>query len=233
MPDGRRARIRNPAGWMDKPYVCLSVSCGQPAHEGADFRAALEAAAASKRPIVIDLSDSLQAHNFVAAGMPETIAFAKARRAGTAWIRRNGAAVAAQGGAILRWDTWRQEPAYRPLHAALVDLYGAGGVFAAAVDQDIKTFLHRRPEATPLMAARSWEFIIEEAAGEILLARQYPCARLYPGRELATLTALRTGQVAGAPAGLERSAYYRFTLESMPARPAQSDQHRSRDLVPA
>jgi hypothetical protein len=65
---GRRARIRNPTGWMDKPYMCLSVSCGQDYHEGADFRAALAAVAASGKPIIVDLSDSLQAHNLVAAG---------------------------------------------------------------------------------------------------------------------------------------------------------------------
>jgi hypothetical protein len=94
--------------------------------------------------------------------------------------------------------------------------YRPGEAFAAAVDADIRTFLNRRSEATPLLAARSWEFILEEAAGEILLARHYPCARFYPGRERATLTALRRG-VAGAPKGLERSAYYRLTLETAPA----------------
>jgi len=46
------------------------------------------------------------------------------------------------------------------------------------------------------------------------LARRYPCARFYPGRELASLTAPRRGEVAGAPGGLERFAYYRLTLET-------------------
>jgi hypothetical protein len=55
------------------------------------------------------------------------------------------------------------------------------------------------------VAARSWEFILEEAGGEILLARRYPCARLYPDRELEALAMLRRSKIAGAPAGLERS----------------------------
>ncbi len=213
----RRARIRNPEGWMDKPWVCLSVSCGQDYHEGADLAAALKAVAASGKPLLVDLSDSLQAHNLVALGMDEAAARVTARRDGAEWIRRNGAAVAAHGGRILRWDLWLDDTAFKPVHTALVDLYMRSGMFAAVVDQDIRVFLNRRTEATPLMAARSWEFIMEEAAGEILLARRYPCARLYPGRELATLTALRTGQVPDAPSGLEQSAYYRFTLETPPA----------------
>ena len=79
----RRARIRNPSGWMDRPYVCLSVSCGQDYHEGADFEAALRTVAASRKPLVIDLSDSLQAHNLVAQGMDEAMARTVTRQAGT------------------------------------------------------------------------------------------------------------------------------------------------------
>lgn len=210
----RRARIRKRSGWSDKPFMCLSVSCGQDYHEGEDFRAALAAVAASGKPVIVDLSDSLQAHNLVAAGLGEGEARALARRRGREWIARNGATAAAYGADIVRWDQWRAHPDFEGVQRALVDLYRPGEVFAVAVDADIRTFLNRRSEATPLMAARSWAFIIEEAAGEILLARRYPCARFYPGRELATLAALRRGEVAGAPCGLERSAYYRLTLET-------------------
>ena len=62
-------------------------------------------------------------------------------QAGADWIRRDGAAVAAHGGRILRWDYWRQHPSFKPVHSALVDLYRRWGVFAEGVDQDAPMFL--------------------------------------------------------------------------------------------
>lgn len=207
----RRVRIRKPSGWTEQPFICLSVSCGRSYHEGTDFRAVLAAVAASGKPLIVDLSDTLQAHNLVAVGMNLGAARALARERGTGWIVRNGAAVAGASGAIVRWDEWRTDPEFAGVERALTGLYTRSGVFAAAVDRDVRTFLGRRGEAAPLMAACSWQFILEDAAGEILLARRYPCARLYPGRELTTLAALRNGEIPGAPSGLERSRYYRLT----------------------
>jgi hypothetical protein len=85
-------------------------------------RAALDAVAASGKPVVIDLSDSLQAHNLVAVGMDEGTARAVPSERGANWIKRNGAAVAAYGGEILRWERWRGDPEFKSVHGALVGL---------------------------------------------------------------------------------------------------------------
>lgn len=149
----------------------------------------------------------------MAEGINESLAYIEARRAGDEWLERNHRA--ADGCTILRWCHWLTHADYVAVRQDLASLYEHDELFGATVNEDVERFLARRAKETPQMAACSRNFILEEAAGEILLAREYPCSRLYPGRELETLRVLRTRLVPNAPDGLERTAYYRFTLETV------------------
>ncbi len=82
----KRIRIRKSSGWKESDYVCLSISCGKKYHDNENLLAALDAAKQSGKPVIIDLSDSLQRYNFMACGLSSEQARYLANRQGNAWL---------------------------------------------------------------------------------------------------------------------------------------------------
>lgn len=208
----QKIRIRHPLGWTDKPSVCLSISCGMAYHEGDAFQAAMDSARTSGKQILVDLSDTLQRHNFIAQGCLPERAMEITRRIGDEWLERNAEQL--KNATVLRWDRWLTHPDFKSIHSQLVQLDRTCELFSSTITDDIERFVKRQANQTALTRQCSRDFILEEAAGEILLAREFSCSRLYPGKELDTLRILRTLLVPNSPKGLERSSYYRFTIET-------------------
>jgi hypothetical protein len=208
----RRARIRNPLGWKDSDYICLSVSCGKRYHDGNDFLAILDVAKESGKPIIVDLSDSLQRYNLMACGFSQEKSHELANRQGSLWIEKQAKHLGDVQ--VIRWDHWLRHPQFCSVRSALSQISKKNGALLQALTSDVSNFTSRQRFLAPNTAYYSQKFILEEAAAEILLGRAFPCSRLYPGNELETLRVIREGLVPEAPQGLQNTKYYKFTLET-------------------
>jgi len=215
----RRARICGSV-WKDYPLLCLAVSVGKAAHEGEDLAAAVAMLAATGKPCLIRLSDTLQRHNLMAGGMGADESWITSRQKGDDWLERNSRLFKALASPpiIVRWDQVLKDPEFSDVHTAFVHLAQDHNPFAAALQSDVDRFLARRPSASreeaTIIAACSRAFLLEEVAGQTILGRHYSYARFYPGKALEVLQVVRDGKIHDAPKGLENTAFVRFQLNS-------------------
>jgi tRNA-dependent cyclodipeptide synthase len=225
MTEGYRARPRNAPDLANYQTAVLAISVDAPAHEGAKLGAAVNFIRGHFAQTVVDVSDTLQRWNhFGMSGMSMEYAAGLAERRGTAWIGRNEELLATLPGParIVRWNYWLEHPDFAATRDRFEALYQTSPVFQQAVERDAAAFIARRtvPSAAQRdrMLDNSRNFIVEEAAAHTLLAREFgPLAKIYPGHSLETLALLRARAVPGAPGGMEREYYVRFTLDRVGA----------------
>ena len=204
-----KAQMRNVPDWRDFSCAILSISVGAPYCEEDKLRAAIDLVNRRFASCVIDLGDSLQRHNMMAAGMCEAEALIVSHRAGDEWLYRNRFAINSLTipRQLVRWDHWRQHPEYAYTRRCVDFAYKANRGFQQAVELDINGFLSRRSANDCLdrqwFAAHSRDYLLEEAAGNSLLERAFPGVVLYPARELHSLALIRTGAVPEIPAGMQ------------------------------
>ncbi len=215
----RRARIRGSL-WQDYQTLCLAISVGKPVHEGDDLAAAIEMIAEIGRPCVIRLSDTLQRHNYMADGLGVMDAWQKARDSGTTWIDRNAFLLNKLpfSPIIARWDSVISLPDFEEVHSSFCRIAKTNPIYSAALDRDINAFISRRvfssTEERNIVANRSKAFLLEEAAGQTILGRQYNYACFYPGKSPEVLDLARSRAIDELPNGLENTAFIRFSLET-------------------
>jgi len=218
-PSYRRAHIRGSA-WKSYPSVCLAVSVGKAVHEGTDLEAAINMLVATQKPCVIRVSDTLQRHNLMAAGMDVRAARQRSHDMGDEWLERNAHLFArfALPPIVVRWDDVINHSDFDAVHTAFILLSKRQGMFSEALSRDVNLFLSRRSnlshEEMIIAEECSRGFLLEELAGQTLLGRRYSYARFYPGKPAEVLELVRDGKINEAPRGLENTAFVRFSLKT-------------------
>jgi len=151
--------------------LCLAISVGEPAHEGADLAAAVEMIENTGKPCVIRLSDTLQRHNYMAAGAGVREAWDMSRKAGDEWLARNIAVLnrLSHKPEIVRWDSVLKHPDFDGVHYSFIRLSETNAIVAEALARDVETFLAKRQfgsnEERAIYEKCSRAFLLEETAG--------------------------------------------------------------------
>lgn len=206
-----KAKINN-AVWRQYPAICLGISVGKPAFEGASMLAILDCAERTGKPVIIRVSDTLQRHNIAAQGIDMPTATKLSADAGDAWLDQFGKHALAIPNIqkIIRWNELLYHPQFETTHTQLVRAETVNPIFRDALRQDIDRFAVKQGDdivQATLRAAHSRAFLLEEAAGFILFGKQHASVRLYPGRETESLRVIRLGLVPEAPKGLENTGF--------------------------
>jgi len=218
-PMNKKIRVKGQK-WREHEYLCLGISLGKEAHEGANLRAALRWIANTGKPCIIDLSDTLQRHNFVADGMSEEEAFRFTRQRGDDWLERNKDSISLLpcSPIIVRWNDLLFLEEFFLVQAEFLKLAQTDQQLKSSIEEDVRSFCDRRANLSSEERARfekcSKDFILEEMAGHTLLSRQYDYAVLYPSCGLKSLKLLREGKIDGAPMGMQRIYKARFSIET-------------------
>ncbi len=194
----------------------LSISIGQQRHEGERLASMIRWINLHFKQCYIDLSDSLQRYNHIAAGLSEEDAWRRSLQDGLDWMERNQAALETLSipYKVFHWDSWLKDAEFPPVRDMVQKIYADGDLFRDAVIEDAEEFVQRsadREYSTRALTC-SISYILEELAVFTLMGKKLDATRVYPGRELKSAKILRA-----RPDMPQMNYYTRINLESRAA----------------
>ena len=210
-----KIRVKNCPEWKDRNVCSVEISVGNENQEGDKLRSLLEWVNENFDSCIINVADTLQRHNAIGEGMPKGMATFHTLVEGAKYIARNADSFAALKipHQIIRWNEWLNHPDFEKTHYNIQAYYLNNPVFAELVNQDARTFLTRNDKDTERHFMTSVDFILEEAAAHILMARNHSPVCVYPGKRLQSLDYIASATVPDEIAGLNNSIYARIVLD--------------------
>ncbi len=198
-----KVTVHQGADWQDYTAARLQISVGMPNHEGEKFRATCAWVAARFKEAVVEVSDTLQRHNLVAAGMSVPEAYEQSLAAGDAWLARNRDALALLPAVTLnRWEKWLRDDRFPARHAFAMALYDTHDGFRADIDAAADRFSKKDETQTADRRRQSVAFLLEEAAVYSLQQEDKVAADIYPGTYLDIFSHFRDAALARQLPGL-------------------------------
>lgn len=219
-----KVKVKEGHDWRKHETASLSVSVGQPYHEGDKFQSTLTWINQNFSRCLIDVSDTLQRYNTMAEyGLSDEEAMILARSQGDDWINRNKRYLddLTIPYEIVRWETWITHEDYPETRQKVGEIFNKSPVFCKSVEEEAQRFLERQKSKGMLKSKEqafyknSILFLLEEVAGQTLYARSEPFATIYPGRRMKPWELVATGQIPDAPKGLENETYVRIVLDKV------------------
>lgn len=164
---------------------------------------------------VIDLSDVLHRHNFIADGMNPDQAFEYAYNLGTQWLDNNMHILKnlRMPFSVIRWNHWLKKSAILQNKILFQRALTSNKLFRDAMAQDIEYFLNRRGRQNIPTAKTDhyidccYNYLIEELAVHSVFFDAYPAISVYPGRQQKSFQLVRKGLIANVPTGMQKSQY--------------------------
>ena len=210
--------------WRKFSRCRISVSVGQPYHEGGKLAAVVDWV--NQRHTMpfercdVLLADSLQRHNLSGTGIQADVARQLAARAGDSWLRRNEQLLDALQvpWRVLRWDECLSNVRYEAVREQVEEVYRSNAVLTDTLDADVHDFVARslRRGVTDVKRAAfvSRRYLLEELAVDALLGEERPAADIYPRQWQRVYRVLAFHPVADLPPGLRpmASAFVRLRL---------------------
>ena len=210
-------KVKSAAQWRGFDKCHLGISLHNPNLEGERLLAIIEWINNQKfSECFIDLSDSLHRHNLMARhGLDEKEALMRATDEGTLWLDKNGAILDRLRipYRLYRWNHWFSFEDVAIGMDAFQRAFLGNDEFRAAVYRDVYSLTSR--SGVPLDTSRlssSVRYLLEELAVLSFYFRDYPCAKIYPGREQYSFRMVREGLVPGVPKGLANGFYTQLWL---------------------
>lgn len=211
------AKVKSGDQWKNFSRCHLGISLHNPNLEGDRLGAVIDWINAQHfSECFIDLSDTLHRHNLVLRqGISEKDALIQAIKEGNSWLKENDFILRRLRipFRLYRWNHWL---ALEEVAAGLDSFHRAfiaDDDFRAALCRDVYSLTSR--SGAPLDNARlsaGVRYLLEELAVLSFYFRDYPCAKIYPGREQYSFRMVREGAVAGVPAGLKNAFYTQIWL---------------------
>lgn len=210
-------KVKSSAEWKQLNRCHLGISLHNPNLAGEPLAAIVDWINAQHfDECFIDLSDTLHRHNIMnRTGLDEQAAGDRARHEGDMWLEENSGILDRLNlpFRLYRWDHWRESEDVAAGIAAFTQAYETGGDFRDAVVRDIETLSVRSgQELDDARLSCGVRYLLEELAVLSFYFRDYPCAKIYPGREQSSFRIVRKGEVAGVPAGLQNVFYTQLWL---------------------
>jgi hypothetical protein len=221
-----QVKVKSRAEWKNYKNAHLGISLGNPNATGQALQAIIRFINESQfTRCFIDLSDTLHRHNFMHRfGLNEKQALLRARNEGDKWLEQNFKTLEQLNidWELYRWEHWLGIEQVHTYHERFKELFARNALFQSAVLRDIYSFTARN--GTPLSA-----YLLEEIAVLSYYFKNYPCAKLYPGKEQDCMKMVRLGELPAAPAGLSNSFYTQLWIHM----PAKQDKEKSRFMLSA
>lgn len=215
-----RVSLSGAAGWNGKKTCSLEISLGNPRQAGEKLQAIVEWAEKNFELCLFHIGDTLYRHNFETDGMTPAAARDAALKGGDDWLTTHADIIEScrVPYKIVRWDRWLDDPAFPALHSAIRDMYLSNDDFRRAVMADVWMFMERQQDRIGSVGPEKFisnciAFLLEEAAGDTLMSRNYDIARVYPAPQLETFQYLARPDTAPAVAGLGRDVFTRIALK--------------------
>lgn len=185
-------RVKNGAGWRPYNRVRLMISVGKEYHEGKKLEAVVNwiNRNPSIQEVHISVNDTLQRHNYEAAGMSRDEATRVARAEGALWMVRNGDILDGIKAKKIftRWDEWHGKDEFKFVQRELLAHAKADPCFEEAMARDAHSLAERkakRGDPVPAsLVAHSQDYIEEEMAVFAMQTASLPAAEVYPGSNL-------------------------------------------------
>jgi len=159
----------------------VTISVGQPNHEGDKFAATLVAVNNHFKECTIMVCDSLQRHTLaIREKKTAELLHAEANTQGEAWIKRNMPLIQQLDITynISRWDEWLHHSDYTKARQLIDNLYQQNIQFREAVNSTALLFLERNFDASALKDSQ--EYLQEECAVMLLWQQAKYQFELYP-----------------------------------------------------
>ena len=216
------------APWHPTPVCSLEISMGNMRQVGEKLAAMVLWAESHFELCLFHIGDTLYRHNYEAAGLSPADARAQSRAAGDQWLEKHDAIIksCAIPTEIVRWDHWLTHKDFPSLHAAIRDLYLTDESFRRAVMTDVWTLMERQHERVEAIGTEKFissciAFLLEEAAGDTLMARTHHITHVYPGPTLATFRYLARPETPATVAGLGRNVFTHINVKKRGNPPAK------------
>lgn len=201
-------------------HFCLGVSMGSQNHEGESLEATINWINQSHfEEGIIDVSDTLYRHTYIAQGMSEHEAMSKARQDGNEWVERNQGIIKKLKipTKIIRWDSWIKHSQFHDYKYYFLSLYKNHPLFKQAIDQDIDCYYHRKKGVSIRFYSttthkHSVNYFCEELSAHSILFNEYPSVSLYAGKQLESYKLIREGKIKVLFDGIKESPYVRLCL---------------------
>lgn len=215
-----KIKPKNNIKQFNKKKACLGISLDSTNHAGENLRKIIDFINDNFDSLIIDLSDTLYTHHYMATGISHAEAYYKSRAEGDKWIKKhsdilNEITVPFQ---IIRWDQWTSDSDYKAISDEFYTLFEENTTFKNAVVADIKQYYKRKLDinidnVSYNSLRSSIAYIIEEISCHTILTRQYPDVTVvYPGKQLESYKVIRNGIVTDAPSGIETTKHLRLCL---------------------
>lgn len=168
---------------------------------------------------LLDVSDTLNRHNDNEHEGDLRARFAAAN--GVRWRRDNAAALKGltTPHRIVHWNQWLSDPRFAAYKAQFETAFNEQPAFRDAVTKDITNFLKRKygtdvHEISPADMATGKRYYLEELAVLSIQFENFPCVKLYPGKELESMKVIRAGKVRNIPTGIQNTTFARLFVKS-------------------
>lgn len=210
---------KHASGWQSYDTVCIGISMHTANHQGAALEGLLHWANGNFQDIIIDLSDTLHRHNYVAAGLTPEMARSKAEKDGEQWLVANKGLIDSLSVPvrIIRWNHWLSHPQFQAVFNQFEKAFSTQSRFHDAVLEDVKSFYKRKGDQDDVEVGDhqlncSVSYLLEEITAHSIFYAEHRCAILYPGKQHTCYKLVREGLVEDVPEGLKNSFFTRMLV---------------------
>ncbi|ARH01206.1 hypothetical protein [Legionella micdadei] len=167
--------------------VIITISVGQPSHEGDKFLSTLFAVNKQFAFARIMVCDSLQRHTMkITSPLSLEELHIESIRQGDEWITRNIDSInrLTIPYHISKWDEWLSHPGFIAKYQFILELYAKDPFFKTSIQNTVEGFITRNPERVLLDRKVAYplsrDYLLEECAVMLLLADEGFEYEIYP-----------------------------------------------------
>jgi len=199
------------AQWRPYKTGCLEVSMSPNYPSGEKLESIFEWMYRNFENRYIYIGDTLQKHNLIAEGSSPEEAYKKAEWIGKSWLFQSKSLIQNYDFDVIKWDDVLSDPLFPEYLSYFTKAYNKCTKFRDVVMQDVVSFYgHGEIDAHKIQC--SVDFILEEVAGDSVLAHQMPYAGVYPGSNLNTIQAIYNGSVLGRDLGIRNLSFLPISM---------------------
>jgi tRNA-dependent cyclodipeptide synthase len=171
-----KIKVKDGHDWRKHETASLSLSLGQPYHEGDKLQSTLFWINRNFCRCLIDVADTLQRYNaIVEHGFTNEEAMTFTRFQGDEWIKRNKRYLdeLTIPYEIVRWEKWITHRDYPETRQKIGDIFNKNPIFRKAVEEEAGRFLERQnAKGMPKNKEQAFYensilFLLEEVAGQM------------------------------------------------------------------
>jgi hypothetical protein len=202
---------------LKESKVIITISVGQPNHEGDKFLSTVLATNKQFSFARIMVCDSLQRHTMkMTSSLSLDELHEVAIEEGDRWIKRNLEAInrLAIPYQISRWDEWLKHRDFNNQSRFILELYNNDPNFKLAIRKTVDEFISRNPERILIDRQRAYQlsqaYLLEECAVMLILADEGFAYEIYPSERNEAMDFIYQNVIAKENRQLMQAVFIKF-----------------------